>query len=57
MPHGYGEDLQQIQISISAYDADKAWVKALIKKVDWLCRVEKESAAFHQMEVWNIMDY
>ena len=35
MPHGYGEDLQQIQISISAYDADKAWVKALFKK-SWL---------------------
>ena len=32
MPHGYGEDLQQIQISISAYDVEKAWVKALIKK-------------------------
>ena len=57
MPHGYGEDLQQIKISISAYDADKAWVKALIKKVDWLCRVEKESAAFHQMGFWNIKDY
>ena len=45
-------------MSISAYDADKAWVKALIKiKIDWLCRVEKESAKFHQMGQWNIKDY
>ena len=34
MPNGYGEDLQ-IEISITAYDADKAWVKALIEKI-WL---------------------
>ena len=55
MPHGYGEDLQQIEISVTAYDADKAWVKALIeKKNDWICRVDKGSAAFYQMGFWNI---
>ena len=36
--HGYEWNLEQLKIFISAYDADKAWVKELIieKKIDWL---------------------
>ena len=37
MTHGYEWNLEQLKIFISAYDADKAWVKELIiEKKDWL---------------------
>ena len=40
-----------MQIYISAYDADKAWVKALTKKnlIDF--------AELKKMKFWNIKDY
>ena len=36
--HGYEGNLDQIKIFISAYDADKTWVKDLIieRNADWL---------------------